>query len=362
MKQILILVFLFSSLTLSSFRIAVPFALSKPTTAKGLFDSDDILEIKLKGKFRDLLNDRASENPADFPFILSCKSEDGSEIQIPVEIKTRGHFRKLKDNCNYPPLLIQFSKEGPHLKSVFSEQQKLKLVMPCVADEYVIREWLVYKLYNLLTPKSFRARLVKFVVEDEKNKKTTGPFYGILLEEEKQMAKRNQLIDVERKIRPQQTETGSFLTMSVFEYLIGNTDWSVEYLQNIKLLATDSISIPFAVPYDFDHAGIVNAPYANPAEELLMKSVRERRYRGYCINDLKMFEPVLAEFNRLKSDIYKLYSSCTLLDEKYIKATIRYLDEFYNTINNAKAWQRDFAYPCDKNGTGNIIIRGLKED
>ena len=362
MKQILILVFLFSSLTLSSFRVPAPFAISKPTIAKGLFDSDDVLEIKLKGKFRDLLNDRTSKNPSSFPFSLSYKNEDNSEIQIPIEIKTRGHFRRMKDNCNYPPLMLQFAKGGPKLKSIFSEQKKLKLVMPCVDDEYVVREWLVYKLYNLLTPKSFKARLVKLLVEDEKNKKTTGPFFGILLEEEKQMAKRNKLTDVERKIKPQQTETNSFLKLSVFEYLIGNTDWSVEYLQNIKLIAADSISVPFAVPYDFDHAGIVNTPYAYPAEELQMRSIRERRYRGFCINDLKVFEPVLAEFNRLKNDIYKLYSGCTLLDEKYIKSTIRYFDEFYNTINNTKAWQKDFAYPCDKNGTGNIIIKGLKED
>ncbi|TMI65891.1 MAG: hypothetical protein E6H07_08265 [Bacteroidetes bacterium] len=362
MKQVLILVFLFSSLTLSSFRVPAPFAISKPAIVKGLFDSDDVLEIKLKGKFRDLLNDRSSENPKSFPFSLSYKNEGNSEIQIPVKIKTRGHFRRMKDNCNYPPLLLQFAKDGPKLKSIFSEQKKIKLVMPCVDDKYIIREWLVYKLYNLLSPKSFKARLVKLQVEDEKNKKTTGPFLGILLEEEKQMAKRNRLTDVERKIKPQQTETNSFLKLAVFEYLIGNTDWSVEYLQNIKLIAADSISVPFAVPYDFDHAGIVNAPYAYPAEQLQMSSVRERRYRGYCIHDLKVFEPVLAEFNRLKSDIYKLYSGCTLLDEKYTKSTIRYLDEFYNTINNAKAWQKDFAYPCDKNGTGNVIIKGLKED
>ena len=362
MKNVLILVFLFCSLTLSSFRAPTLLSISKPATAKGLFDSDEILEINLKGNSRELLKDRSSKKSIKFPFTLSYLNEDSSEIQIPVELRTRGNFRRSKDNCNYPPLMIQFPKEGPHLKSVFSEQRKLKLVMPCVGDEYVIREWLVYKLYNLFTPKSFKARLVKLQLEDVKSKKKTGTFFGILLEEEKQMAERNQMTDEERKIIPQQTEMSSFLMMSVFEYLIGNTDWSVEFLQNIKLIATDSISVPYAVPYDFDHAGIVNTPYAYPAEQLLMSSIRERRYRGYCLTDLKVFEPILEEFNRLKNDIYKLYSDCTLLDERYIKSTLRYLDEFYNTINNSKAWQKDFAYPCDKNGTGHIIIKGLKED
>ena len=91
------------------------------------------------------------------------------------------------------------------------------------------------------------------------------------------------------------------------------------------------------MPYDFDHSGIVNAPYAHPAEELLMRSVQERRYRGYCIKDLKVFEKPIALFNRLKDDIYNLYTKCNLLDEKYIKSVTKYLDEFYATINDPKS-------------------------
>ncbi len=98
--------------------------------------------------------------------------------------------------------------------------------MPCQGEQYIIREWLVYKLYNLITPKSFRARLVKIKLEDEKDKKHPSPFYGMLLEEEQQMAKRNGSVSINKKLRPEQTDNNSFLTMAVFEYLIGNTDWS----------------------------------------------------------------------------------------------------------------------------------------
>ena len=93
-----------------------------------------------------------------------------------------------------------------------------------------------------------------------------------------------------------------------------------------------------------------------------MSSVRERRYRGYCIHDMKKFDGVIALYNRLKKDIYDIYTDCPLLDAKYIKATIKYLDEFYVTINNADAMQKEFGYPCDKNGTGNVVIKGLRED
>jgi hypothetical protein len=328
---------------------------------KGLFDSDKIINITLKGNTRDLLNDRVGE-PKYFPLTLSYRDEDSSEISIPVNVKTRGHFRRLKSNCFYPPLLIQFPSGDSIPSHLFPKKAKLKLVMPCKSDDYVIREWLVYKIYNLVTDASFKARLVKVTLENDKNKKASSPFFGILLEEEQAMAKRNNTIPVNHKLSPEQTEHDAFLKMSTFEYLIGNTDWSVQYMQNVKLIARDSLAVPITVPYDFDHAGIVDAPYALPAEELRMRSIRERRYRGFCIHNMQFFDSTLACFNRLKEDIYKLYSNCTLLDAGYVKSTLRYFDDFYKTINTPKLFEREFSYPCDPSGTGNVVLKGLKED
>ncbi len=352
----LILLFYFTLFVSNSSVEKKTTALPVEQNESGLFTSDEVLPLTLKGNLKDLFNDRSDE-PSNFACVLSY-----NETNIPVQVKTRGHFRRLSGNCSYPPLLIQFDKEGPQLTTIFKEQKKLKLVMPCRGDEYAIREWLVYKIYNLITPYSFRARLVKLKLEEDGNKKSATPFYGILLEEESQMAERNQMVSLENKLQPQQTQTEPFLTMAVFEYLIANTDWSTQYLQNIKLLAKDSMAVPIAVPYDFDHAGIVNAPYALPTEELQLRSLRERRYRGYCMKDIKQFEHVIAKFNQLKTEIYSLYTGCTLLDAKYIKNTTQFLDEFYTVINNPKLWQKEFAYPCDKNGTGNVIIKGLKTE
>lgn len=147
--------------------------------------------------------------------------------------------------------------------------------------------------------------------------------------------------------------------MAVFNYLIGNTDWSVQYRQNIKFIAKDSLSLPITVPYDFDHAGIVRAPYAQPAEELQMRSTLQRRYRGYCLEDLENFRNVIAKYDILKDDIYALYSSSSLLDEKYVQKTIKYLDEFYATLHDPKKLSKEFQYPCQKNSTANIVIKGL---
>ena len=326
---------------------------------KGLFESDEILNITLSGSFHQIINDRLGE-PKYYPVDLIYKSDDNTETSIPIRVKTRGHFRREKGNCTFPPLLLTFPEGNAY--SFFPERSSLKLVMPCQGEEFIVHEWLVYKLYNLITPQSFRARLVRVTLIDSKNKKMPSPFYGIILEDEKQMARRNNMAIEKKKIRPQQTMQQPFLRMAVFEYLIGNTDWSVDYLQNIKLIAPDSTAEPIAVPYDFDLSGIVNSPYAQPAPELEMSSVRQRRYRGYCIKDFKLLDSTIALYNRKKNGIYNLYSDCSLIDEKYKKKTIQFLDDFFSLINNPESMQKEFGYPCKPNGTGNVIIKGLRED
>lgn len=334
------------------------------TTTKngqGLFDSEEILEITLSGNLSKLLRDK-SEAPNKYPLSLSYADANNKETTIPIKAKTRGNFRRLIGNCTHLPLKLYFPESEMAEKNIFYDQEKMKLVMPCRGEKYVVHEYLVYKLYNLITSKSFKARLVKVKLENHQKKKQKSSVYGILLEEEPQMAKRNKMLNVKRKLQPNQVQKEPFLNMAVFEYLIGNTDWSIQYLQNIKLLAQDSTTVPYAVPYDFDHAGIVNAPYAKPAEALYLTSVRQRRYRGYCLKNLQKFEATIALYNQLKPKIYSIYQDCELLDEKYKASTIKYLDNFYKTINDPKKWQEEFGYPCDPKGTGNVVIQGLNHN
>jgi hypothetical protein len=331
-----------------------------PGSHDQLFVSDDILHFKLIGRLNNLFNDR-NKNISYHPLLLQYKLKDSSVASIKVMVKTRGNFRRLAENCKMPPLMLNFSKTDKMKGSPFENQKKLKLVVPCQGgDEYVIREWLVYKLYNLITEKSFRARLVKVEFEDSSNKRNPETHYCILLEDEKKMADRNKSFMLNRKMIPMKSvEKTEFTKMAVFQYMIGNTDWSVPYLQNIKLITRDSAKAPFAIPYDFDHAGIVDAPYARPAEELEISSTRERIYRGYCENDKKIFTETFELFNKLKDDFYKLYTACSLLSGKYVKSTTKFLNDFYKEINDDKAIDTEFGKPCRTNMR--IEIKGLKE-
>ncbi len=327
--------------------------------AEGLFGSDDILHLKLSGKLNELYNDR-KENMAYHPLLLQYRSKDSSLHSIHIKAKARGNFRRLKENCKLPPLLLNFPKAEKMTHTPFEKQNKLKLVMPCQGDEYVIREWLVYKLYNLLTEKSFRARLVEVEFQDSAGQRKTETQYCILIEDEEALAKRNKASLLKTKqLQMEKTNRMEFTKMAVFQYLIANTDWSVPYMQNIKLLSIDSMQSPYAVPYDFDHAGIVDAPYAGAAPELEISSVRDRIYRGYC-NQLNMdFIETFELFNQKKNDIYNLYTSCSMLSPKYLKFITRFLDDFYKTINNNKSIQNVFQKPCTTNVR--IELKGLKD-
>lgn len=325
----------------------------------GLFDTDSILHIKLTGRLNELFTDR-KDNMVYHPLLLQYSGKDSSLVSISIKAKARGNFRRLKENCKWPPIMLNFTQNEKSKTSIFRDQHKLKLVVPCQGDEYVVKEWLVYKLYNLITEKSFRARLVKVEFEDSLQQRKTENYYCILLEDEKQMADRNKAELIDKKmIHMEQTNIPAFTKMAVFEYMIGNTDWSVPYLQNIKLLSLKPNEFPYAVPYDFDHAGIVNAPYAGAAPELEISSILERVYRGYCNNDQLSFAETFDRFNQLKDSIYNVYRNCPLLSAKYVKFVTKFLDDFYKTINNKKAIESEFKKPCTTNIR--IELKGLKD-
>lgn len=327
-----------------------------------LFESDSILEVIIEGDINKLMRDRF-DDAVKHPLKLTYTTDDGKQVIIPIEGKTRGHFRRTQGDCIYTPLMLHFNKNDSIDNSIFSGQSKLKLVVPCRSEELIIKEWLAYKMFNLLTPQSFRVRLLSVTWKQSNKTKQEKPVYAFLLENEDEMAARNQSFSIKRtQLLPTATDSTAFFRMAVFQYLIGNTDWSVQYMQNIKLITTDTNSVsikPVTVPYDFDMSGWVNAPYGQPAPELLLASVKVRRFRGYCIPNTSMYNETLKQFEDVKSSIYELLETNTQLSKKTIAVQKEFLDQFYSTLSKRERLDRDLLYPCDKNGKGNVVIRGL---
>jgi hypothetical protein len=321
-----------------------------------LFASDDILYIKVVADFKAIQNDRG-DTPVYHEALLTYVDKKGDSVQLPVKMKVRGNFRRKASNCNLPPLLLNFPEKKTD-KTIFKNQDKLKLVTRCRYEEYVPQEYMVYKLYNLLTDYSFRVRMAQITYEDAAGKRKSETSSGFIIEDEEALAKRHRTLlrSKDAKTNMAITNQEGMATVAVLEYMIGNTDWSVPYQHNIKLLE-QAIGLPMPVAYDFDHAGIVEASYANPAPELGLRSTRERLYRGLAYSEA-LFQRVFENFNRVKPDIYALYEGNPHLNPAYVKRTLRYLDDFYEVINDPNQARSIFMSNTQKKGDG-VTIKGL---
>lgn len=274
---------------------------------------------------------------------ISLRFPDSSVIEEPVTVAPRGHFRR--EYCNIPPIMVDFSNAGsPRL----SPLGKLKLVIGCGTngndEQLVLREYLIYKIYNLLENKSFRVRLVRVNYRDTRNRVKPFSQYAFLIEDDKDLATRNNCIKKAKAQYATESVNRELMTkVAVFEYLISNGDWSVPVNHNIKLIydKNNPAALPFAVPYDFDHSGFVNASYATPNELLGTETVKERAYRGFP-RRMEELQATFDIFRTKKESIMSLINNFALLQSKGKKELTDYLNEFYNTINDKRQVQNIF--------------------
>jgi len=321
------------------------------TQRTGLFADTTVLRFTLTAPLQRLIKERA-DTTASYAAQLSYPVAQGATPMLPVKLKVRGHFRRQWNVCSFPPLSLDFPIKKTQ-DTPFANQNKLKLITHCEVEEYVVREYLVYRLYNLLTDLSFRARLCKVTYLDSAGKLKPETRWAALLENEDDMRKRNGgKSNKLRMVNMPDVDSLSMATLGVFEYLIGNTDWSVPYRHNIRLLTLPTYAKPVPVPYDFDHAGIVETFYALPGENVGIASVRDRIYRG-PLYSMALLQRVFEHFNQLKPQFYAFYQNDSRLDPAYVKNTLRYLDEFYSEINTPTTVQTIF----QSNARRNVIIK-----
>jgi hypothetical protein len=319
-----------------------------------LFQAREPLEVTLQGDWKAFRDDR-SEEAEEYPFHLAFAGADGNQVTVPVKLRVRGNWRRQKRNCTFPNYRLNVPK-GEVAGTVFEGQDKLKIVRACQDDnddyqQYVIQEYLAYRVYNRLTDKSFRVRPLRVTYIDTGGKYKTDTKPAFVIEDDDQLAARHRMTILDMQGLQLDMMDPDLMTLTlVFQYLIGNTDWSVSGLHNVKLLV-DEQQIPVAVPYDFDWTGIVNARYAKPDPSLKIRRVRDRLWRGYCkpdeIAEIEL-APAISRFNEEKDAIYALYRNASGLDENTRQETINYIDDFYETINNDGKRRRELIRKCRK--------------
>lgn len=275
-----------------------------------IFLEDEPLPIKLSFAIKDVKKNTNDSTYIDTSLFYQLK--DGTEHELEIKLRSRGNYR-LK-NCYFPPIKMKLKKKETK-NTLFEGNKHLKLVMPCLLqkdnNDNIVKEYLAYKLFELISPYHFKTRLIEINFEEVKGQKIKNHnLKGILIEDDKNVAKRFDGKVYDRYSHPLNHEPLASVRSSLFEYMIGNTDYSQAYLHNMEVIFINNKMIP--IPYDFDMSGFVNTSYAVVSEiqgeSLGLKSVTERKYRGF-VRDEKIFDKVRLEIIGKKEEMIMLLNS-----------------------------------------------------
>lgn len=328
-----------------------------------LFDAHEPLTLTIEAPLESIMKERGQESE-EFPGIVAIAKPNGGADTLSAEIRTRGKARLRKRICRFPPLRLDFPQDSV-AGTVFAGQDKLKLVTHCQDDreeyeQYVLLEYLIYRTYNLLTDLSFRVRLARITYRNTEKDDEPVTRYAFLIEDEDMLAARHGWTYYKVPgVPPNMVDPENLALVGVFQYFIGNADFSAfmpepdkdECCHNIKPIGEPTGPL-YCVPYDFDLAGLLNTRYANRLfrenlRTLGIRSVRQRLYRGLCYSQ-PYLPQVFDLFNRKREAIYALYRDLAGLDGEVLEDTLEYLDEFYETINDERKAKRAFQDRCRK--------------
>lgn len=316
-----------------------------------LFHGEGPLAVTLISNLKALKKDKGDEAPWHTATISYADPGAPQGLRVsPVRVRTRGIWR-LK-NCDIPPIRLNFANKEVK-GTVWHDLDEPKLVSICrdndANEQYVLQELQLYRIFRLLTPVSHRARLLRMSYVDSASGKVETTRYAFITEDPTSLAETADGKILKTKgAGPDDLDPIPTTVGYVFQYLIGNTDFSIYGLHNSEIVAQAS-GRNLAIAYDFDFSGAVNASYATPDPSLPIKKVRERLYRGYCAQNTHI-DSVLTIFQAQKAAIYALYSDSVgaLMSPRAVQDTKEYFDEFYATISDPKAVERRLIKDCRK--------------
>jgi hypothetical protein len=282
---------------------------------------------------------------------LLYRDSSGGPVTLPAEVQVRGHWRL--QNCQFPPLRLRISKEVAD-PTIFDRERSPKLVTHCrdsdEFEQYVLHEYAIYRMQAVVTPVALMARLGRVTYLDSASGKTVATRAGILLEDEDHLAERlgGRVFEV-KGVPIGQLEPFDTFVMSLFQYMIGNTDWSVPGLHNIQIIQLDSGTFPrhLALAYDWDFTGLVRTRYAVPDYRLRIRTVRDRLYRGICPSEPDVAKAI-ALFNEKRAAILAVYDDIPGLKPSVARDGRAYIEDFFRIINDPRRVRRDIVGECER--------------
>ena len=326
----------------------------EPGKAGRLFRSDDVLEVTITGPLRTLMNERSAER--DLPGKISYVDETGAIVEVDIGLRTRGHYRRQKRICSFAPIRLDF-KKSQTADTLFRKQDKMKLVTHCRSnstrfEQVLLKEYLSYRFLNEMTPYSFRVRLLHITYVDTDRNNDERVSYGFLIEHRDRLAKRIDLPQVTVKRTNADDLLGDYTNLtSVFQYFIANTDYSPvagepnDFCCHNSTLFGDEGQPWYPVPYDFDMAGMTDAPYATPNPGYNIRNVRQRLYRGRC-QHIEYLPESLQIFRDNREAFYALVENMPDLNGSSKRRMYKLMESFYKLIDDPKAVDKKIVRKC----------------
>jgi hypothetical protein len=312
-----------------------------------LFSSHDVLSVTIEAPLTTLMRERSDEEYLDGKFTVDGKTFD-------LKLRTRGNFRRQKANCPFAPIRLNFQK-GQVGDSILEGQDKLKLVTHCNTrrgnyDQLVLREYLTYRILQTLTDKHFGARLMRITYVDTEGGDSIER-WGFVIEDEEDIGTRLGLERLEvAELSYRDLDASQTILITMYQYLIGNLDFS--FVRGPEGSDCCHNSVPFSdgtttfpIPYDFDHAGLIDAPYAKPAPQFNVRTVKTRVYRGRCpYNDL--LPETLDYINGKRGEIEAAVAEVDGLDKGNRREVDKYIEQFFGVISDPKKIDRQLVRKC----------------
>lgn len=309
------------------------------------FGHTELLKLELEFSL-DTMYAKVDTNE-EYPAIFRYQDAHGNWVELPSEIRARGRYRRRV--CDFPPLRIDFSKSDLRARGL-AEHDDMKLVTHCQTGkkgkEAVLREYLAYKMYQELSDHALRAQLVEVTYKDtESNQELVK--YGILLEDIDELAARKASMECDEcfGLSTVAFQQENLRTHAMFQYMIGNVDWSIPMSRNLKILKPVDGGLNTVVPYDFDFSGIVNVGYAVPARDIGQEKVGERVYLGAELNSSEL-QSTIQLFKSRQSRFEAMVSDFDLLSRNDRREILEYLQSFYDALDNGTVCPEFTAKNC----------------
>jgi len=298
-----------------------------------LNQEENELDVTIEFDMSALMESRRSEEQQKATFSYKDANKETQEFELKVEL--RGKFRRRV--CQFPPIMLKFSKKELKARGL-QDHNDLKLVTHCIDDksvgnDNVIREYLLYKMFNELTDRSYRVKLIKITYKDSEDNYPKIKRWAFLIEDTDEMAERLGGLECEQclNVPNDSLDARNENLVSFYQFMIGNSDWSSFMDRNVKFVNRPGDKKKLIVPYDFDFSGMVNASYAIPSSDYGLTSVKDRVFLGRDVAHEVMVENIRLLLDK-KETLYDIVTQARRLSYEAQDEMLDYMDTFYELI------------------------------